>query len=206
MTSVSKKSYTCPVCGANTAILPMQNHMICPHCRAEHHSSPIDENLMTTPNPALSSHLFQDIRRLRTYISSERPLIFAPQPAINNLLHNTDLRVMPLPDTTQRASHCAPEHEHEHEQGQAIWAGDALLFSTALNDTMHLWSQHLSPGGLLYMALPILRKHGTTAFQGHEHYRLTNRNIMMLLERHGFLLQWRSLRFQPLLRLIARKV
>lgn len=85
-----------------------------------------------------------------------------------------------------------------------VWSEGLLPFERDLNGYFKDRARSLRPGGLLYISTPIRNLWGAEDTLPGQVNFFRSKNIMFLLERHGFKLDWRSRRFSKNLRLIAR--
>ncbi len=80
-----------------------------------------------------------------------------------------------------------------------------LPFQDDLNQYFRQKFQKLAPGETWYISVPVKRPfQKTPPLPGQINY-FTSKNIMFLLEQHGFKMTWRQNRFASTLRIIARK-
>lgn len=97
-----------------------------------------------------------------------------------------------------------PLYHPDQRDIDILWSEELLPFERDVNDYFKSRARSLRPGGLLYLSTPIKNIWGQEhALPGQINF-FRSKNIMFLLERHGFKLDWRSRRFCKKLRLIAR--
>ncbi len=74
-----------------------------------------------------------------------------------------------------------------------------------LNGYFHKKFQQLKPGELWELSTPVTRfYHKPAPLPGQINF-FRAKNIMFLLEQHGFKMTWRKCRFSPVLRIVAKK-
>lgn len=81
----------------------------------------------------------------------------------------------------------------------------SLPFQNNLNDYFQEKFQQLKPGELWQLSLPVNRLYYKPAPLPGQINFFRAKNIMFLLEQHGFKMTWRQNRFSSTLRIIARK-
>lgn len=80
-----------------------------------------------------------------------------------------------------------------------------LPFAEDLNGYFQEKFHNLKTGELWYLAVPVKRfYHKPPPLPGQVNF-FKEKNIMFLLEQHGFKMTWRQNRFAPTLRIIVRK-
>lgn len=82
---------------------------------------------------------------------------------------------------------------------------NSLPFQKNLNGYFSEKFQQLEPGELWHLSTPVKRPfQRVSALPGQINF-FKAKNIMFLLEQHGFKMAWRKNRFSPTLRIIARR-
>lgn len=177
-------SVTCPVCGAK--ILPPR------------------------PGPGYICY-FCKFERRRGPESDKKPIIyFKDIPYILEINNISEIYVEGVKESD--LSHSDKKYPgkliplgHDHKEIGAIWSDMILPFQENLAEYFSRKFRQLAPGGLLYLSTPVRRRfQGTYPLPGQINF-FTSKNIMFLLEQHGFKLIWRKNRFAPILRIIVRK-
>ena len=133
---------------------------------------------------------FQDIARL--FKIKDISEIYLEAGGDSDLLHLPDeypVKFIPL--------------SHDHRQVPAIWSEMSLPFQENIAEYFSRKYHQLAPGGLLYLSLPVKHRLVKSPTLPGQINFFTSKNIMFLLEQHGFKLHWRRNRFAPVLRIIA---
>lgn len=190
-------SVTCPVCGAKIfhhELPPGYTGYICRFCYFEHR--PCGKSGLKPVIPAANPS--PDMAQLvRTGHISD---IYVEGPRESEGLRESDVinpsGIYPVNPVPLR---------DDHREIQAIWSEMILPFTENIPEYFSLKFRQLAPGGLLYLSVPVRRRLIKAAPLPGQINHFTSKNIMFLLEQHGFKLLWRKNRFARTLRIIARK-
>lgn len=87
-----------------------------------------------------------------------------------------------------------------------LYSINELMYEMDINKFFICRYKSLAQNGLLYLSLPVSRFYKKTNFANDQVNFFKSKNVMFLLERHGFRMVWRKSRFSKQLRLIARKI
>ncbi|MBL4802032.1 MAG: hypothetical protein JKY45_09060 [Emcibacter sp.] len=93
----------------------------------------------------------------------------------------------------------------DHRQIDLIWSPMTLPFQEDLNRDLQQKFSQLTSGGLLYLSTPITHYFRNPPPMPGQINFFRSKNIMFLLEQHGFKMTWRQNRFSSILRIVARK-
>ncbi|MCF8473804.1 MAG: hypothetical protein K9G26_03830 [Emcibacter sp.] len=177
-------SLACPICGAK--ILTSNNifGFNCAFCGFERKS--VMEKKTHSQFTLKTS--FRDIPKLMKIHKIPEIFIEGIQPTEP---HYKDITLSPL--------------NKEHINLDGIWSDMIIPFEADISLFFQEKFRQLKPHGLLYLSAPVKR-----LFQKNEPYYgqinfFKAKNIMFLLEQHGFKMVWRKNRFSQNLRIIARK-
>ena len=86
-----------------------------------------------------------------------------------------------------------------------IWSHMTLPFQDDLPNFFREKFRQLIPGGMLYLSTPVKRTFQKNVPLIGQINFFKSKNIMFLLEQHGFKMAWRKNRFSQTLRIIARR-
>ena len=92
-----------------------------------------------------------------------------------------------------------------HKEHVCELSNMTLPFQDDLNQYFRQKFQKLAPGETWYLSVPVKRVFQKAAPLSGQINFFTSKNIMFLLEQHGFKMTWRQNRFASILRIIARK-
>lgn len=181
----------CPVCGAGDLGQQIENTEItgyrCGHCRFR--TSPLirPENPVHAPSTYAAASLIHD---LGLVVTACRILALA---APNDGRAIPEITYIDTTRITERAAALPPF--------DVILAGQALDYAADVNRLMANLSHLLNPRGLIVADVEQTRRKG----------RFGGKSLQILLERHGFRLvgrplKWRLTSFGPTRRILARKI
>jgi len=177
---------TCPICGARNITDSRLAGYICHFCHFERRACHEPEGRCT----ASAGKSFQDIVQL--FKIKDISEIYLEVGRDSDPPHFPDkypVKFIPL--------------NHDHRQVSAIWSEMILPFQDNIAEYFSRKYHQLAPGGLLYLSLPVKRRLVKSPTLPGQINFFTSKNIMFLLEQHGFKLYWRRNRFTPVLRIIA---
>jgi|GEM_PF-2456098 len=183
----------CPVCGANLSHNKSPEYVKCRICRFERFGRYITDGT-TLVHKNIDQAIFnesflrlQDISRL-TNISYESYVY-------------DDL------DTQFTAHNIMPKAYHKTlEEQDLIWSELMLPYMADLDDFFRERFLSLKPGGLLFLSTPITVPFRITPRLDNQVNFFKARHVMIMLERHGFKVVWRTPFWQTELRVYARRM
>ncbi|PCI33814.1 MAG: hypothetical protein COB54_02105 [Alphaproteobacteria bacterium] len=171
---------TCPICGAKISHALSHQDFTCAFCHFEH-CTPTGSRDQVIPDVINLSQLL-NIKRVSTVYIENGQAMPEDGPALN-------------------FCSLAPDDR----QVEAIWADRVLPFQENLNQFFQEKYHQLVPGGLLYLSTPVKGYFRNPAPLPGQINFFKAKNIMFLLEQHGFKMAWRQNRFASTLKIIARR-
>ena len=173
-------SITCPICGAKVQNVRSPEHFTCHFCTFEHR---------TAVGTRIESRAeLENLPRLMK-LKNISTLYFEGEQSIPE--ETPSVKIVRL--------------HKEHQDIEAIWSPMTLPFQEDLNAYLQEKFRQLTPRGLLYLSTPVkLFWQDPSPLPGQINF-FKAKNIMFLLEQHGFKMAWRQNRYAPILRIIARK-
>ena len=173
-------SVTCPICGAKITHILSPQDFTCTFCYFNHRT-PTGTREQAIPD-ARNLHQLLKIKHVSTiYIENGQAM-----PAGTSAVGFAPLTA-------------------DAQQIEAIWADRVLPFQEDLNQYFQEKYHQLVSGGLLYLSTPVKGYFQNPAPLPGQINFFRAKNIMFLLEQHGFKMAWRQNRFASTLKLIARR-
>lgn len=173
-------SITCPICGAKVQNVRSTEHFTCHFCNFERRTA--------VGTKIISSTELENLPQL-IKLKNISTLYFEGEQSIPE--ETPSVKIMRL--------------NKEHQNIDAIWSPMTLPFQEDLNAYLQEKFRQLAFGGLLYLSTPVKYFWQDPAPLPGQINFFKAKNIMFLLEQHGFKMAWRQNRFASILRIIARK-
>ncbi len=177
-------SVKCPICGAKILAPKGKQHFTCRYCSFER------RQVLEARQSAESS--FEDIAQILALKQVYE--IYVDGVQTKNLQpFETEYQVKLIPN----ANHI--------QNIDCIWSPMILPFQEDLAGFFMEKFRQLKPDGLLYLSTPVMWPFQKNAPLAGQVNFFRSRNIMFLLEQHGFKMAWRKNRFSTKLKIIARR-
>ncbi len=181
-------SVICPICGAKISGSNDKYHFTCRFC-----------SFRKTPafgrrqNPAdYFENSFKDIGQILAL--KDIPEIYvdgAQEEDLRQIKNEHQVKLIPCADHSQNVD--------------GIWAPMILPFQDDLPGFFKEKFRQLKPGGMLYLSTPVTRIFQKNLPLPGQINFFKSKNVMFLLEQHGFKMAWRKNRVSQTLRIIARR-
>jgi len=189
---MTDKAETCDICGAFCPRDPATHIQSCVFCGFEHHKS------STPKDPGYFPKGLKIDDYLKLFAQFEQ---LTPSRVVHaeGIPPATFEKLQQLKDPQFKA------YEEGNDQVYTIVSDNILPFTTDINGYFRDRFDRLVKGGLLFLSTPVRQSLRTPpALIGQVNY-FRSKNIMFLLEQHGFKMAWRQNRFSTTLRIIAQK-
>ncbi len=186
--NMNLSSVTCPICGAKISGSNDEYHFTCRFCSFEKtRALEIRQNLAGCLEKS-----FMDIGQMLALKEIHEIYVDGAQEEdLRQVKHRHQIKLIPAAGHIQKAD--------------AIWSPETLPFQDNLPGFFKEKFEQLSPGGMLYLSTPIRRLFQKNLPLTGQINFFKSKNIMFLLEQHGFKMAWRKNRFSSNLRIIARR-
>jgi len=181
-------SVTCPICGAKISGSNDKYHFTCRFCSFK--KTPA---LEIRQNPAdYIEKSFMDIGQILALKKIHEIYVAgAQQEDLRQIKHEYQVKLIPCTSHIQNID--------------GIWSPMILPFQDDLPGFFKEKFRQLNPGGMLYLSTPVTRVFQKNLPLPGQINFFKSKNIMFLLEQHGFKMAWRKNRFSSNLRIIARR-
>jgi len=186
-------SATCPICGAKILTSDDGQNFTCRFCLFERRPA-----LDAGEDPASSLEIsFQDLVQIQALQGNSG--IHMAKIHVDDLGEKSLIRLQKKYQTT-----LAPNAKYI-QNIDCIWSHMTLPFQENLAGFFTEKFRQLKPGGMLYISTPVRRPLQKNSPLAGQINFFRSKNIMFLLEQHGFKMAWRKNRFSSVLRIIARR-
>lgn len=189
---MDEKAETCKICGAICHRDPRTAVQACVFCGFEHH------NISDTPDTKYNPKGLQ----IGDYIK-----LFAEfdQLTPSRVIHAEGIPPDQFSKLQQLGDPKFKEFDNCEGPVYVIISENMLPFAPDVNDYFSDRFGRLIKGGLLFLSTPVRRPfRNPKPLEGQVNF-FRSKNIMFLLEQHGFKMAWRQSRFSTTLRIIAQK-
>ncbi|VAX03750.1 hypothetical protein MNBD_ALPHA03-570 [hydrothermal vent metagenome] len=181
-------SVICPICGAKISNSNNKYHFTCRFCSFKKNPA-----LGTKQN--IENYLEKSLKDIGQILAlKDIPEIYvdgAREEDLRQIKNDHQVKLIPCAGHIQNAD--------------GIWAPMVLPFQDDLSGFFKEKFRQLKPGGMLYLSTPVTRIFQKNLPLPGQINFFKSKNVMFLLEQHGFKMAWRKNRFSRALKIIARR-